>query len=282
MRTFAAVALTLVFALVGTVNAEPTVTLSLTSPQAGSSVAPGAAVNWTINLSVSDGDNAGLALFTTNLVQDASNPAFIDIPPADGVPTGLENFSRPDGISNPGEGGAMTGYIGVQRGEDGQKNLIQIGGGQNTFGEALAPGTGIGESADVQGGVGQGGPIVVATGTFSAPGETGQYTFRLEEGLANVITELNPPPDFSPVTAATVDLSGGTIMFTVGAFLPGDTNCDGAVNGFDIDPFVLALTDPAAYAAQFPECDLSTADVNGDGTVNGFDIDPFVALLTGG
>ena len=63
--------------------------------------------------------------------------------------------------------------------------------------------------------------------------------------------------------------------------VPGDTNCDGAVDSFDIDPFVLALTDVQAYAAQFPECDASSADVNGDGVINAFDIDPFVALLTG-
>ncbi|MCH8807305.1 MAG: hypothetical protein IH986_14645, partial [Planctomycetes bacterium] len=31
------------------------------------------------------------------------------------------------------------------------------------------------------------------------------------------------------------------------AFPPGDMNCDGALNGGDIDPFFLALGDPAAY-----------------------------------
>jgi hypothetical protein len=65
------------------------------------------------------------------------------------------------------------------------------------------------------------------------------------------------------------------------AFAPGDLNCDGAVNGYDIDPFVLALTDPTAYAAQFPSCDYLLGDINGDGDVNGYDIDPFVLLLTG-
>jgi len=61
----------------------------------------------------------------------------------------------------------------------------------------------------------------------------------------------------------------------------GDLNCDGLVNTFDIDPFVLALTDNAAYAVAFPECDYMLADCNGDGAVNAFDIDPFVLLLTG-
>ena len=64
--------------------------------------------------------------------------------------------------------------------------------------------------------------------------------------------------------------------------LPGDLNCDGLVNSFDIDPFVLALTDSDAYAAAYPECDYMLADCNDDGLVNSFDIDAFVALLTGG
>ncbi|MBU0638930.1 MAG: dockerin type I repeat-containing protein [Planctomycetes bacterium] len=63
--------------------------------------------------------------------------------------------------------------------------------------------------------------------------------------------------------------------------IKGDVNCDGAVNGFDIDAFVLALDDPTTYEASFPLCDIRTADVNDDGSVNGFDIDAFVALLGG-
>ena len=64
------------------------------------------------------------------------------------------------------------------------------------------------------------------------------------------------------------------------AYQTGDLNCDGAINAFDIDPFVLALTDPAGYAAEYPACDVMLADANHDGTVNAFDIDPFVLLLT--
>ncbi|MCG3128544.1 MAG: hypothetical protein CHACPFDD_03433 [Phycisphaerae bacterium] len=61
----------------------------------------------------------------------------------------------------------------------------------------------------------------------------------------------------------------------------GDLNCDGSVNGFDVDAFVLALSDPAGYADAFPDCDASLADTNGDGSVNGFDVDGFVGLLGG-
>lgn len=58
-----------------------------------------------------------------------------------------------------------------------------------------------------------------------------------------------------------------------------DLNCDGLVNNFDIDPFVLALTDPAAYALAYPDCDIAGADANSDGVVNNFDVDAFVDCL---
>jgi hypothetical protein len=65
------------------------------------------------------------------------------------------------------------------------------------------------------------------------------------------------------------------------AFLAGDMNCDGVVSVADIGGFVLALTDPGAYAGTYPDCDAAHADLSGDGTVGVSDIGPFVALLTG-
>jgi len=76
-------------------------------------------------------------------------------------------------------------------------------------------------------------------------------------------------------------ISEGTAVLLAGTGMRGDLNCDGVVNNFDIDPFVLALTDPAGYAQRFPDCDRLLADINGDGVVDNFDIDPFVALLSG-
>lgn len=64
-------------------------------------------------------------------------------------------------------------------------------------------------------------------------------------------------------------------------FPPGDMNCDGVLTVADIAGFVLALTDPAGYAAQFPACDINNADINNDSLISVADIGPFVALLTG-
>lgn len=63
--------------------------------------------------------------------------------------------------------------------------------------------------------------------------------------------------------------------------LPGDMNCDGLVSITDIGPFVLALTDPAAYAMQFPNCNVLAGDLNHSGDLTVADIGLFVALLVG-
>ena len=60
----------------------------------------------------------------------------------------------------------------------------------------------------------------------------------------------------------------------------GDANCDGLIDFFDIDPFLLALFDSVGYAATYPGC-LQFADVDDSGAVDFFDIDPFLAVLFG-
>ena len=62
-------------------------------------------------------------------------------------------------------------------------------------------------------------------------------------------------------------------------FAPGDVNCDGRLDFSDINPFVVALANPAGYAGAFPDCDLRLADINNDGRVSFEDINPFVELL---
>jgi hypothetical protein len=118
----------------------------------------------------------------------------------------------------------------------------------------------------------------------------------LWEGASWQLTGAIPNPNIS---LADADVTGPCALWAVGrqfsgsvqstftvrlvantAGTPGDLNCDGTIDAFDIDPFVLALTDPAGYAAQWPDCDATLADITGDGKVDAFDIDPFVALLT--
>ncbi len=64
------------------------------------------------------------------------------------------------------------------------------------------------------------------------------------------------------------------------SLLLGDLNCDGAVDFLDINPFVLAISDPGGYAIQYPDCNILAGDINGDGRVDFLDINPCVELLT--
>jgi hypothetical protein len=202
----------------------------------------------------------------------------------------MTNFSRPLGIGNPGEGGATTGYIGVQRAPTGQghMNLVQIGGGQNTFGSTLPTEYGVAQSATVISGVGQDGTAqVLASGSFLAPGLPGTYTIQLENAVANVLDSVNPapvPPDYWPVHSADVEVSGATVSFTVVGTVSGDLNCDGVLNTADIPHFVEAILDSTTYAADhdgspYPPCQRSHADLNGDTRVDGLDIQYFVDEL---
>lgn len=69
--------------------------------------------------------------------------------------------------------------------------------------------------------------------------------------------------------------------------MPGDANCDGRVNNFDIDSYVAALLftneplAPASYSgAQWCwDARHCWGDIDGDGRLNNFDIDPFVMCI---
>jgi len=54
---------------------------------------------------------------------------------------------------------------------------------------------------------------------------------------------------------------------------------DRVVGFADINPFVLVMTNPAAYLQSYPDCRIELADINGDGQVGFPDINAFVALL---
>lgn len=239
-------------------SAGSAVTFSLSSPQGSTVVAPGSTVIWAIDFSVSSGDNQGAAMICVDLVQSPGNPSQIDLPPAVGAPAGMSNFNRPAGICNPGEGGAPSGYGGARRGPAGGRNLIQIGGAQNTFGQAFPSGSGVGENANVLTGIGQSGSQSLASGSFAAPTACGVYTFSLANPLANTLVVRNNPPAASPVAHATTSLASGSFSITVAPI--GDVDLD-----FDVD-----IEDLAQLLANFGTAGgatLSQGDLTGDGDV---------------
>jgi serralysin len=72
---------------------------------------------------------------------------------------------------------------------------------------------------------------------------------------------------------------------TLSGIVRGDLNCDGVYGASsfgDINPFVLLLSNPAAWQAAYPGCPLLNGDMNCDGVVDFRDINPFVTCLSGG
>jgi fibronectin-binding autotransporter adhesin len=63
---------------------------------------------------------------------------------------------------------------------------------------------------------------------------------------------------------------------------PGDMDCDGNSSTLDVEPFVLALTDPVQYAQQFPTCNPLNGDMNQDAILDGADIAQFINCLIHG
>ncbi len=134
-------------------------------------------------------------------------------------------------------------------------------------------------------------------GTFNANGEP--HAFLWQDGTLHDLNELVATANESFLylaSAADINNAGEIAAEAVlepgpkGArrfvrlipLTPGDVNCDGTVSVGDINPFVLALTDPEGYAAQFPDCELLNADCSNDGVVSVGDINCFVGLVTGG
>ncbi len=88
--------------------------------------------------------------------------------------------------------------------------------------------------------------------------------------------------DYSTTVFAELAAYREQILEIIKPALPGDFNDDGVVDTQDINAFVLALTQPAAWAGTYPDTLVSKVDLNGDGHIDTADINPFVAVLTGG
>ena len=113
--------------------------------------------------------------------------------------------------------------------------------------------------------------VEVGNGTWFE-GVTGRFLEVRVRFMGTVPGQLPSPETFRTPTLCDLKITSALA----------DMNCDGAVNTFDIDPFVLAMTSETQYAENFPFCNYMNGDVNCDGSVNVFDIDPFVLCLTSG
>jgi GH15 family glucan-1,4-alpha-glucosidase len=113
-------------------------------------------------------------------------------------------------------------------------------------------------------------------------------TIRIPNGPHNLVVTQNGDAVTYTYDAATGRVhvtgnlatgAGAPTAVRVALGVTGDMNCDGAVDFGDINPFVLALSNPAQWQQAYPGCPLSNGDINHDGSFNFADINPFVALL---
>ncbi|HKQ48078.1 MAG TPA: choice-of-anchor tandem repeat NxxGxxAF-containing protein [Phycisphaerae bacterium] len=62
----------------------------------------------------------------------------------------------------------------------------------------------------------------------------------------------------------------------------GDMNCDGKVDGLDVDGFAQAMLDPSGYAAEHPSCNALNGDINLDSLTDPADTEQFVSCVLNG
>ncbi len=86
------------------------------------------------------------------------------------------------------------------------------------------------------------------------------------------------------MTGGIYELTGGFwVVAAAPAVCVGDLNCDGVISFGDINPFVMYLSNFAAWQGQFSGCNARNGDINCDGAFGQgsfSDINPFVALMT--
>jgi agmatine deiminase len=112
-----------------------------------------------------------------------------------------------------------------------------------------------------------------------------QQTYSLSavaDGQPTVYVRWGEGPTDAGVTYPGWNIDDVEIWAFEPPLIVGDLNCNGTIGFDDINPFVMALTNPAGWQAAYPGCNPLAGDINGSGAVDFGDINPFVTLLTGG
>jgi hypothetical protein len=102
------------------------------------------------------------------------------------------------------------------------------------------------------------------TGAFGTAGHLYQYS-----KAGQLLADVTPSGLVGNVLGAEFAMAKTTCD-------PCDTNCDGVVDAFDIEPFIDLLVNPNPSP-----CSVCSGDTNGDGVVDAFDIEPFINCLVG-
>ncbi|MBN2561627.1 MAG: hypothetical protein JXQ75_11925 [Phycisphaerae bacterium] len=150
---------------------------------------------------------------------------------------------------------------------------VEIGG--------LTQGTGF-DYLDVSGSASLAGTLEVELiGAFEpSAGDTFEIlTAASVTGAFDTVDLTGFPQELDPLVTYTAT---SVVLMVMPALKPGDMNCDGALDGLDVQPFVLAVLDPTQYGLDFPACRIDNGDINMDTYVDIADADPFVTCLLNG
>ena len=150
-------------------------------------VSPGETVTYSVVAELSDAANEGLAFFTFDLSFEGGALSAADSP----TTNPMLNFDRPLGMTNP------SGFGGTPVAGD----LVQIGGAQNTWNNIFAP---VPTGAVFTNVASPGTPVVLATGSVTAPLKVGDFELSVENLAANVIRQGEVGFPFWAVDAAGV------------------------------------------------------------------------------
>ena len=158
------------------VHAQTTLDLVVRSSAGQQTVflTPGESLAYEIAAELGGDPSEGLAMFAFDLAYTGGSLDQV-LPPTSGP---VLEFVAPQGFNNP------EGYGGTQRGGD----LLQVGGAMNTIANTFAPAP----SGMVATGVGNGGDVVLATGSITAPTQPGTFQVTISNVFANALDELDP------------------------------------------------------------------------------------------
>jgi hypothetical protein len=129
-------------------------------------------------------------------------------------------------------------------------------------------------------------------GVLDIPGIGGIFGMNLlTQGYIDAVFGFGGDPAFRDIVLDFTDAQQGVMRLDLFAasnqvqtrpWVIGDFTGDDRIDTADINAFILALTDPTAFAATYPWVDPAGVDPNGDGQINTADINPFIAALVAG
>jgi len=226
-----------------------TVEIAATS---STTVGPGGSVNYQITGVVSDDGNLGLGIFGVDLQTDT---AVAQAGATEGPSMG--SFVKNAGITNP------AGYGGTADSDD----LLQIGGGQNTIGnDPNDPNLPAYPGGVVVTGIALGTPVVLATGSVTAPMTEGTYNVSLANPFASVLMENMGSYYRVEAATASVGASGSFQISVVStpSLISSDPNTDGTLPKTQNNVIRLVFNAPITMPGGDPLVIVELADPNND------------------